>query len=341
MLTIRSPIWILSALALTASAVDWNGPVSTAVDQGSSTGYSPKPTPPPMPYVGGQSTESLFGVPDLKRAEREDLCGWISTDGNPSHAISCGRDYTCTTQGGNNIVGCCRQGVCQQSTSCIGMWDYSLSCGPACQSDTRIGKCTSQAYPYCGVLWDGRLSMYGCFETANVGMRNILYKPELRQSGWNNGGQQQSFQTSTSARNGGNNNNNNQNGQSSSRTSSTGPQQTGQPGQQEEQQKGINAGAIAGGVVGCLFVLVAGTVAIYYIANVLRSRNAGSPATPEPEPLAYQEEYHEDYQEEYKPKPVYGERSVYQSDLASPNPSMYMDAQTISGNSNWNDHDRH
>jgi hypothetical protein len=83
MLTIRSPIWVLSALAFTASALDWNGPVSTAVDQGSSTGYSPKPTPPPMPYVGGQSTESLFGVPDLKRAEREDLCGWISTDGNP------------------------------------------------------------------------------------------------------------------------------------------------------------------------------------------------------------------------------------------------------------------
>ncbi|KAI9824934.1 MAG: hypothetical protein M1832_001539 [Thelocarpon impressellum] len=162
-----SSILVGSALASLCRAMAWDAPAPTDASKTSedaAQGFTPKPTDGP----------NLRDV-TLELAKREvvpdNFCGFVS--GLSKYPLSCSYGRTCyfyqfpsslSTWG---MAGCCTSTDavnCGWAVDCINSADYYQSCGSSCRRNSFTLKCTNSARPYCQYFRynDPYVLDYGC-----------------------------------------------------------------------------------------------------------------------------------------------------------------------------------
>jgi len=144
-------VWSISSL-LHVRGVPWDGAQPTGVHNvDDSQGWSPLPTDAPSVARNGL----------LARQNSPQICGFINAD--ISSAIQCSAGYQCAINPFNSAAGCCADpNDCAYHTECVPYMSMG-ACGPACQSNAFITRCTNAAYPYCFVKYFEVSGYYNAF----------------------------------------------------------------------------------------------------------------------------------------------------------------------------------
>lgn len=276
--------WTFVAVAASvAAALPWDGASPTdPVVAGESLGWTPIPTQPPLSPYGGEMVP-MPGKHIFARAFKDQLCGYINSDSE--RAWTC--DYslaTCTTGSSNGVLGCCYPDStgtgCGFRTACIGAAEQS-SCGVSCLSNTLMRKCTDSTAPFCIMYTDtaASLSVWGC--TTSSGLTEAIVVNAAI-----------TMEKETTI-------------QVVSRTSFIAPSVTGNEDAFTSganlplptvTSKKSNVGAIAGGVVGGLAVVVLGGLGLFLVlsrrkkkaAAAVQGQTVHQPGAPPVQPMMQQ-----------------------------------------------------
>ncbi|KAA8907979.1 hypothetical protein FN846DRAFT_946216 [Sphaerosporella brunnea] len=252
-----------------ASALPWDGPEPTPAELESSLelGWNPLPTEAPYHPIFGAQTSPAHPKNLFQRDLSNQLCGYVNGDRfNPFTCI--GTLLTCQQVNSHNI-GCCyvppgsTSLACIYQTACVASAEFNTTCNSACVQNSQIAKCTESTAPYCGVYTDGSgLSIFGCNYVKTTASLELAMPTVTLPTA--------SSTTSSSA----------------TTTSPTSPPSSSAPA---GNGGGAPIGAIVGGAIGGLVVIVAGALGLFYVLR--RGRRNQPPQQPQqmqPMPLVDQ-----------------------------------------------------